>query len=124
MYIFKPIKLKKKHIVWFTYEYGGMMVNTYKSTQMWNGKTIIGEKHEAMTQPLWYFPYSLQIIKCHKSNLAIGVCGKMIKDLYHLQIWKKDKIILTLRFFKVGFILHRFTKYKIDKKRKGCPHES
>ena len=124
MYIFKPIKLKKEHIVWYIYQHVGIMINTSKSTQIWHGKIIAGEKHEAIIQSLWWFPYSLQIKKCHKNNLAVGICGKIIKDLYHLRIWKKDKIILTLRFFKVGFILHGFTKYKIDKERKGYPHES
>ena len=124
MHIFGPVKLKKEPVTWYVHRHSNMLIHDSKPTHKVRGQIITGEKHEAMIQPLWYFPYSLQIIKCSKHNLAIDVCGNMIKDLYHLRIWKKDDIILTLRFFKSGFILHGLTKYRVDKKRKGFPHES
>ncbi len=121
MHIFKPIKLKKKHIVWYTYKYGGIMVNTYKSTRTWNGKIIVGKKYEAIIQQLWWFPYSLQIVKYSKENFVMGICGNIVKDLYHLRMWKKDNIILTLRFHKWGNIIEGYKKYRIDKKPKNYP---
>ncbi len=121
MHLFKPIKLKKRFIVWYTYKWAGILEVNSQPTKKIGHKIVQGEKHEAMTQPLWYWPYGLQIIKCGKKNFAMGVCGNMVKDLYHLRIWKKDNIILTLRFHKRGNIIEGWKKYGIDKKPKNYP---
>lgn len=122
MHLFKPIKLKKQPIVWYVYKWGGMMVNTDQLTKLIGGKLVCGEKREAITQPLWWWPYSLQIIKHSKQKFAMGVTGIIIMDLYCLRIWKKDDIMLTLQFYKHGNIIEGWKKYKINKKRKNYPY--
>ena len=95
MWLFKPIKLKKIPIMWYTYSYGGMYINIFKPTRKFNRQIITEVKHTAITQPLYWFPFNVSI-KLLKNRLAVSLSGKMIKDLCHIYLWKKDKIIFVL----------------------------
>jgi hypothetical protein len=64
-----------------------------------------------MLQPMYYFPFSIDFIKHSKKRLAIGVCGKMIRDIFTIRFFKRDNIVFDLHFSQRGFILFGFNRY-------------
>jgi hypothetical protein len=102
--LFNPVKLKKKAIVWYTYTTKGMHINTYKPEM----QGVKGVKHTAQIQPLYWFPFAVEFIKCNKQNLAISASGRMVSDVFIIRFWAKNKIKFDIVLSKTGFIMTGF----------------